>query len=79
MLRAHRFELKPAAAALGISRTVLYELIETSPWVRKAAALDRAEIAAVLARCGGDLEAAALTLQVSLQGLKRRMKSLGMR
>ncbi|HEX4960171.1 MAG TPA: sigma-54 dependent transcriptional regulator [Thermoanaerobaculia bacterium] len=79
VLRAHHFELKPAAAALGISRTVLYELIEKSSLVRKAGELDPPEIAAALARCGGDLEAAALDLAVSPQGLKRRMKSLGMR
>lgn len=76
-LAAHRYELKPTAAALGVPRTVLYELIESSPRVRKAAELGQAEIAAALAAAGGDVEAAALALEVSAQGLKRRLRALG--
>lgn len=79
VLRAHSFELKPAAEALGISRTSLYELIASSPRIRTAAELEAREIEEALARCGGEAEAAARTLEVSLQGLKRRMKALGMR
>ncbi len=78
-LRAHSFELKPTAEALGVSRSVLYQLIESSPRVRKAADLDREEIEQALARAGDDPAAAAAALEVSAQGLKLRMRTLGLR
>ncbi len=78
-LRAHAFEIKPAAEALGVSRTALYERMEKSPGVRKAAELGQQEVKEVVAANGGDLAAAAAELEVSAQGLKRRMKSLGLR
>ena len=79
VLQAHRFELKPAAEALGISRTSLYELIASCPRIRTAADLEAREIEEALARSGGDVDAAAQALAVSSQGLKRRLKALGMR
>ncbi len=78
-LRQHRFELKPTAEALGVSRGTLYNLVAKCPRVRKAAELERAEIEAALATADGDLEAVAVTLEVSFPGLKRRMKALGLR
>ena len=78
-LRAHRFELKPTAEALGVSRSVLYQLIDGCPRVRKAADLSRDEIEQALARAEGDLAAAATALEVSAQGLKLRLKALGLR
>ena len=78
-LRAHRWDLKPTAEALGISRSVLYQLIEQCPQVRTAAQLEAAEIEAAVVREGGDLAAAAARLEVSAQGLKLRMKALGLR
>lgn len=75
-LEAHRFELKPTAQALGLSRINLYRLIESCSAVRKAVDLERQEITGALERCSGDLAAAALELRVSLQGLKRRMTML---
>ncbi|HKI03582.1 MAG TPA: sigma 54-interacting transcriptional regulator [Thermoanaerobaculia bacterium] len=75
VLEAHRWQLKPAAAALGVSRGALYRLIESSK-VRKAADLEPPEIESALADCGGDPAAAAARLRVSPQGLKRRMTAL---
>ena len=77
-LRAHRFELKPTATALNISRTALYDLIERHPEIRKASDIGRQELEHALGASGGDLEAVATRLEISLQGLKRQMKKLGL-
>jgi two-component system, NtrC family, nitrogen regulation response regulator GlnG len=77
-LRACRWELKPAAERLGISRPSLYLLIEKFPSIRKAADLTRAEILEAREACGGDLEATADRLEVSKKGLQQRMAQLGM-
>ena len=76
-LRQNHFELKPTAAALGVSRGTLYNLVESCPRVRKANDLERAEIEQALGRADGDHTAAAFALEVSPQGLKRRMTTLG--
>lgn len=75
-LRAHRWRLQPAAAALGISRTALYGLIEESDKVCKPRDLSRQEIARAHEDCGGKIEAMVDALQVSRKGLKRRMTEL---
>jgi two-component system nitrogen regulation response regulator GlnG len=77
-LRENHWELKAAAAQLGISRPSLYVLIDKLPDVRKAADLTREEIAAAREACGGHLDAAAERLEVSRRGLLQRMKQLGM-
>jgi two-component system, NtrC family, nitrogen regulation response regulator GlnG len=77
-LRDNAWEVKPAAAQLGISRPSLYVLIEKIPGLRKAADLSRAEILEEQEQCGGDLEAAAQRLEVSRSGLLLRMKQLGL-
>jgi DNA-binding NtrC family response regulator len=77
-LRATRWEVKPAAERLGISRPSLYLLIEKFPSIRKAADLTRAEILEARQVCGGDLEALVDRLEVSKKGLLQRMKQLGM-
>jgi DNA-binding NtrC family response regulator len=77
-LRACRWELKPAAERLGISRPSLYLLIEKFPSIRKAADLSRAEIQEARDACSGDLEATADRLEVSKKGLQQRMAQLGM-
>ncbi len=77
-LRANRWRLQPTAAQLGISRTSLYDRIEHSPNLRKAADLPREEIAGCAARCAGDLDAMVEILEVSKKGLQRRMKRLGL-
>ena len=78
-LRAQKWDLKPAAEALGVSRSVLYQLIEKNPKVRTAAQLEGDEIKTTLAHHDGDVLAAAEDLEVSAQGLKLRMKALGLR
>ncbi|MCP4655760.1 MAG: sigma-54-dependent Fis family transcriptional regulator [bacterium] len=77
-LKIHRWHLRPAAAALGLSRATLYRLIEGCPRIRKAVELEPGEIEEALARCGGDVEAAACELEVSAHGLKRRITELGL-
>ncbi len=79
LLRAHRFNVRAAAAAADISPTSLYALIEACPLVRKPADLQADEVAASLERAQGDVDAAAMDLEVSSLGLKRRLKELGLR
>ena len=78
-LEAHRWQLKPTAEALGVSRASLYVMIEACDGVRKAVDLSEADILAVRDRYSGDLAAMAQALRVSEQGLKRRMTALGLR
>jgi two-component system nitrogen regulation response regulator GlnG len=77
-LRASRWEMKPAAERLGISRPSLYLLIERFPSIRKAGDLSRAEILEARETCGGDLDAMVEQLEVSKKGLQQRMTHLGM-
>jgi two-component system, NtrC family, nitrogen regulation response regulator GlnG len=77
-LCAHRWRIQRAAAELGISRGSLYDRIEKSPRIRKAADLSREEIEACRERCGGDLDAMVEVLEVSRRGLQRRMTQLGL-
>lgn len=76
-LRENRWAVKPTARTLGVSRTSLYALIERSPAVRKASDLDREEILRAHEEHGGDLDAMGRTLEVSISGLRQRMKDLG--
>ena len=76
-LRQNRWRLQPTAAQLGISRSSLYDRIDRSPNIRKAADLGREEIAACASRFGGDLDAMVEELEVSKRGLQRQMKKLG--
>ena len=78
-LRAHRWNLKAAADALGIPRTSMYLLLERSARVRQAGEVPAEEIRAAHARCGGDLEAMAGLLEVSERGLRQRLRDLGLR
>jgi len=75
-LREHRWNLRATAAALGVSRTSLYVLIEESPHLRTAADLTREEIEQAVERVGPGLDRLSETLMVSKQGLKRRMSQL---
>jgi two-component system nitrogen regulation response regulator GlnG len=77
-LRSNRWRLQPTAAQLGISRSSLYDRIDRSPNIRKAADLGREEIEASHARCAGDLDAMVEELEVSKRGLQRQMKRLGL-
>ncbi len=78
-LRANRWRLQPTAAQLGISRTSLYDRIDHSSTLRKAADLPREEIERSAAGAAGDLDAMVEILEVSKRGLQRRMKRLGLR
>jgi two-component system nitrogen regulation response regulator GlnG len=78
-LRAHRWNLKATADALGIPRTSMYLLLERSERVRSAAEVPAEEVRAAHARCGGDLEALAAELEVSERALRQRLKDLGLR
>lgn len=78
-LRANRWEPRPTAEQLGISRAALYLLIDACPLTRKAADLASPEIEEALCQNAGSLAKAASHLEVSEEGLKRRMKKLGLR
>jgi two-component system nitrogen regulation response regulator GlnG len=78
-LRANRWRIQRAAAQLGISRGSLYDRIEKSQRIRKAADLSREEIEACHASCEGDLDAMVEALEVSKRGLQLRMSQLGLR
>jgi DNA-binding NtrC family response regulator len=77
-LRAHRWDIKSTAATLGISRTSLYKLMETSDRVRRAGHLDVDEIRACHRDLGGDLDAMVDRLRVSKSALRRRIQELGL-
>ncbi|MEM9598883.1 MAG: sigma 54-interacting transcriptional regulator, partial [Acidobacteriota bacterium] len=75
-LETHAYRMRHTAEALGLSRIGLYRRLEASPNVRKAADLLLPEIEDAVAAADGDLGAAALSLRVSLQGLKRQITAL---
>jgi two-component system, NtrC family, nitrogen regulation response regulator GlnG len=76
-LRASHWEIKAAAAQLGISRPALYLLMDKFPGIRKASDLSRSEILEARELCGGDLNAMVSRLEVSKKGLLQRMSQLG--
>jgi DNA-binding NtrC family response regulator len=78
-LRAHRWNLKAAADALGVARTSLYPLLEKSARVRPAGEIPVDEIQRSYESCGGDPEAMAAELEVSERALRQRLKDLGLR
>jgi two-component system nitrogen regulation response regulator GlnG len=78
VLRAHRWRLRPAAEALGISRPSLYVLIERCPAIRKAGDLKVEEITLCHRECGGDLDLMVERLMVSRDALHRRIRELGL-
>ena len=78
-LRANRWEPVATAGQLGISRAALYLLIDACPRTRKATDLERPEVEHALLQSEGRLAEAAAQLEVSEEGLKRRIKKLGLR
>jgi two-component system nitrogen regulation response regulator GlnG len=76
-LRANRWRAVGAATQLGVSRSTLYNLIDRSKRIRKAKDIPAAELRRVLANCGGEIDAAAAELEVSLRSLKLRIAELG--
>ena len=77
-LRAHRFRPAAAAAALGIPRSSLYDLIDKIPGLRKASELSREDIESTRRQTGPSLEALADALEVSQRALSRRLRELGL-
>lgn len=78
-MRAHAYQAKAAARALGLSRTALYGLLERTDRIRKASALSQAEIEAAARACAEDPTAMAARLGVSRPALMRRLSALGLR
>jgi two-component system nitrogen regulation response regulator GlnG len=77
-LRSNAWRIQRAAQELGISRGSLYDRIDKSNKIRKAADLSRREIEECTVECGGELDAMVERLEVSKRGLQRRMTQLGM-
>ncbi|WP_437598935.1 helix-turn-helix domain-containing protein [Sorangium sp. So ce590] len=75
-LRDSQWSIGPAPAALGVSRTTLYRLIERSPHVRKAADIPEDELTRCHDECAGDLDAMSVRLRVSKRGLKLRQREI---
>ena len=78
VLRAHQWQVKPAATELGISRSVVYERMKASRRIRLAGDLDEAELRRCQAECGGDIAAMATRLDVSRRALTMRLKEVGL-
>ena len=78
-LSAHRWQVKPAAASLGIGRSTFYDLMDKSTRIRKAKAIPEAEVRGVVDACGDDLDAAAAELKVSRRALQLRLSEFGIR
>jgi DNA-binding NtrC family response regulator len=75
-MREHRFKIKAAAIALGVSRSWLNTRLESCQGIRKAKELSRDEILHAGSAAGGELSTMAERLEVSEHGLKLRMKAL---
>ncbi len=76
VLRDNRFRLGPSAKALGVSKTSLYAMIDRSDRIRRATDLERDELLACHASCGGNLDEMAEKLEVSKRALQFRLKDL---
>ena len=76
-LREAEWNLKPAAQSLGVSRSLLYKLIERHR-IPTAKDLPAEAIRNALDEHHGDAVAASRALEVSFLGLKIRMKALGL-
>jgi two-component system nitrogen regulation response regulator GlnG len=75
-LRDHDYRIADAAAALGVSRSGLYNRIKDSPRFRQAKDLTRDEIERSRERCAGDVTRMARELEVSRRALVTRMREL---
>ena len=77
-LRRFRWNFKAAAAGLGISRASLYQLASKCKRIRKADALDEAELRAAWTSFKGDLDQLTNYFAVSRLALRHRLKSMGL-
>ncbi|MEM9593679.1 MAG: sigma 54-interacting transcriptional regulator, partial [Acidobacteriota bacterium] len=77
-LKLHGWRLKPTASYLRVSRTSLYALIDRCQSIRRAGDLTADELRESCERHGCDLTAMSKELEVSPQGLRHRLQSLGL-
>lgn len=77
-LEGHDFKATQAAAALGISRTSIYALMERSPNVRRGPDFTRDELRQAAVEWGQDLDAMARHLRLSRHAMLARMTALGL-
>jgi two-component system nitrogen regulation response regulator GlnG len=77
-LDGHRWHIRAAAEALGISRPFMYKLIEAHPVIRAAAAIAPQELRSALDRHHGDVERCAMALRTPTEALRRHLRSLGL-
>jgi len=78
-MRQTGWRLSDAAKALGIARSTMYRLVERCPSIRMAKQLQPEEISSAAEQCDGDVQKMSERLEVSVQGLRLRMKALGVR
>ncbi len=77
-LRSNGFGVRAAAKALGISKTSLYQLMDSRPAIRQAKDLSEAELETSWTAHDGDTQRMSDELQVSRAALRRRMTELGL-
>ncbi|MEZ4296916.1 MAG: sigma-54 dependent transcriptional regulator [Polyangiaceae bacterium] len=77
-LRASGWDVKAAAARLGVARSSVYDLIDRCQSLRTAGDLSADEITACFRECDGDLDRMVQRLEVSRRALNRRVKELGL-
>ena len=78
VLAANDWEPARAARALGISRSSIYNLFKKYEVMRKVDDLTPSEIQTALEQSEASIESAAAKLSVSVHGLRRKMKALGL-
>ena len=77
-LKAARFRPHDAARRLGIPRPSIYHLMNKSPKLRTGADLGLEDLKAACERFGEDVAAMAAEFEVSEQGLRRRLRQVGL-
>ena len=73
--QAGAYEVTQTARRLGVSRQAVYRWVEKSPQYRLAGQVPPDEVKRVLALHDGDSKATAAALQVSLSGLRERLRA----
>lgn len=77
-LKATRYRPHAAAHRLGISRPSIYHLMNKSPRLRTGADISLEDLRAAWDSHSGDVAAMAAELEVSEQGLRRRLRQVGL-
>ena len=72
------WQIKEAAALLGLSRGTFYNLMHACPGVRQIDDLNEAEVEAVMVKFPGGLDVWAKELRIGRSALKRYIKELGL-